>query len=298
MEFPAEILLATDGSEDAARAARVAADLSKRTGAHLHVVHVWQPLPRGAASGDYWEYVYSGSEQAASMLLDEQVASIGEAGAQVAGTRLAEGSPVERILDVADEVGAGMVVVGSWGLGQLGRLVLGSVSERIVHHADRPVLVVRGGEDAWPPKEIVAGDDGSEAAKSAGELAASIGKLFERRVILVRAGREPKRPPELPGYEQSMYERLIADYSRREELDLERRADELEKLVGLRPETRFAVDDAAAAILAAAGEDPTTLVAVGSRGLGVARRAILGSVSTKVARSASGSVLICPRREG
>lgn len=298
VEFPRKILLATDGSPDAALATRAAADLSKRTGARLHVVHVWRPLPRGTAPGDYSEYANSGTEQAAKTLLEEQVESIGEAGANVAGTHFEEGSPAERILDVADGIGAGVIVVGSRGQGKLRRLIMGSVSERIVHHAPCPVLVVRGGEGAWPPQKIVVGDDGSEEAKSAGELATHIGKLFERRVILVRAGREPERPPELPEYEQSLYERLVVDYSRREELELEKRADELEELVGLRPETRFAVEDAAVAILDAAGEDPATLVAVGSRGLGVVRRVILGSVSTKIVRSTSGSVLICPHREG
>ena len=46
--FPTNILLATDGSEDAEFAARVAVDLTKRTGAELHVSHAWRPLPHYA----------------------------------------------------------------------------------------------------------------------------------------------------------------------------------------------------------------------------------------------------------
>ena len=42
------------------------------------------------------------------------------------------------------------MIVGSRGLGGMGRVLLGSVSEGIVHHARRPVLVVPGGQDAWP----------------------------------------------------------------------------------------------------------------------------------------------------
>jgi nucleotide-binding universal stress UspA family protein len=121
---------------------------------------------------------------------------------------------------------------------------------------------------------------------------------MEVRMILVRAGMGPERSPELPEYEQTIYERLAEDYWRQKELALDKRADELQALVGLRPETRFVMRDAAVAILDAAGEDPATLVAVGSRGLGVVRRAMLGSVSTKVVRAASGSVLICLHREG
>jgi nucleotide-binding universal stress UspA family protein len=296
--LPTEVLLATDGSADATQAARVSADLSRRTGARLHVVHAWQPLPRGTPPGDYWEYAYSGSERSAKVVLEGQMAIIEKAGARVDAAYLKEGSPAEQILDVADEIGAGVIVIGRRGLGALGRLVLGSVSERIVHNASRPVLVVRGGEGVWPPQRIVVGDDGSGGAKSAGELAARLAKLMEVRMILVRAGMGPERSPELPEYEQTIYERLAEDYWRQKELALDKRADELQALVGLRPETRFVMRDAAVAILDAAGEDPATLVAVGSRGLGVVRRAMLGSVSTKVVRAASGSVLICPHREG
>jgi nucleotide-binding universal stress UspA family protein len=46
ISFPTKILLATDGSEDASQVARVAADLSQRTGSELHVVHAWRPLPQ------------------------------------------------------------------------------------------------------------------------------------------------------------------------------------------------------------------------------------------------------------
>ena len=83
-------------------------------------------------------------------------------------------------------LGAGVLVLGSRGRGKVGRILLGSVSEGIVHHARRPVLVVRGGECAWPPARVVVGDDPSADAKEAGELAARIGGLFGSGVLLVR----------------------------------------------------------------------------------------------------------------
>jgi nucleotide-binding universal stress UspA family protein len=48
--FPNKILLATDGSEDAALAARAAIELSGETGAELHVVHAWQSVPSAVSS--------------------------------------------------------------------------------------------------------------------------------------------------------------------------------------------------------------------------------------------------------
>ncbi len=73
--LPTRILLATDGSEDASLAARAANDLSGRTGAELHVVHVWQDLRSlslpAAATGEYSQSSKEW-EQEAGKLLEEQ----------------------------------------------------------------------------------------------------------------------------------------------------------------------------------------------------------------------------------
>jgi nucleotide-binding universal stress UspA family protein len=53
------------------------------------------------------------------------------------------GQPATEILTAAEEPGVDLVVLGARGLGLLGRLVLGSVSDRVVHHAPCPVLVVK-----------------------------------------------------------------------------------------------------------------------------------------------------------
>jgi nucleotide-binding universal stress UspA family protein len=70
----------------------------------------------------------------------------------------------------------------------------------------------------------------------------------------------------------------------------------MDKILGSRPEIRISEGDAAAAILEVAGEgdEARTLLAVGSRGLGVIRRVRLGSVSTKILRAAGGPVLVYP----
>ena len=93
---------------------------------------------------------------------------------------------------LAEEIDADLIVVGSRGLGPIKRFALGSVSEGVVHHATCPVLVTRGGKEAWPPARILIGDDGSEAARRAGTLASEIGGLFGARGLLVHAY------PELP----------------------------------------------------------------------------------------------------
>lgn len=192
---PNRLLLATDGSEDAMLAARVATDLSQRTGARLHVSHAWHHLVKGLGYPTLLWADYSNLyERKARRILEAQVDAIEAAGGSVAHPHLLHGPPIDAILDLCEELRPGLVVVGSRGLGPVRRMFIGSVSEGVVHHARCPVLVVRGGEEAWPPKRIVSGDDGSESAELAAELAAGIGAIFGAEDVLVRAFRNPPEP--------------------------------------------------------------------------------------------------------
>jgi nucleotide-binding universal stress UspA family protein len=173
-------------------------------------------------------------------------------------------------------------------------MLLGSVSEGVVHHARCPVLVVRGGEEAWPPRRVIAGDDGSHDAGKAAGMATGIGKLFRADVALVRAHSNPPEP--IGGW--SAEDRRRLDEARlREGEALEKRAKGLQEALGGPLETRVVDGDAALALLVVAeeGNEEKTLLAVGSRGLDTLRRMRLGSVSTNVLRVARGPVLICPR---
>ena len=157
-----------------------------------------------------------------------------------------------------------------------------------------PVLVLRGGEAAWPPERVVMGEGGYDAARAAGELALRLGRLFDAPAVLMRAAPEPTLPMQLPEYEQDLHDRLIEDSRRLGEKALQERAGELRELLETTPETRFAGGNAAVAVLEAAADEPSTLVAVGSRGLGPARRVALGSISTKLLRTTEGPILVHP----
>ena len=296
--FPTKVLLATDGSEDAALAARAAADLSKATGSELHVVHVLPRFPRHAYPGitpQVYSYVLDETYKEARRLLDEEIKRIEDGGRRVAESHIRRGQFVDEILDLTEEIGAGLILMGSRGLGPVKRLLLGSVAEGVVHHAVCPVLVTRGGGEAWPPERVVIGDDGSEAAQGAGALAAEIGRLFRARGLLVQVY---PRLLEVDVEGRKLNARMINDELRREERELEGRASEVEEHLGKRPTIRIAtVGDTAAVLLEAAEEEDEpekTLLAVGSRGLGPIQRARLGSVSTKVVRAAKGPVLVYP----
>ncbi len=142
MAFPTRMLLATDGSEDAFLAMRAAIDLSNRSGGELHVVHTWRSVP----STRFESYIRRQLAHEARGLLAEQVANTKEAGGVVAEAHLREGRAVDEILNLAEELHAGLIVMGSRGLGGTRRALMGSVSDSVVRHAHCPVMVVR--EDA------------------------------------------------------------------------------------------------------------------------------------------------------
>ncbi len=114
--FLERILLATDGLESSALAARAAVDLAKGGGAELHVVHVWHTVP----SPHFDHLIRSGLEDAGRERLEAQVRRIEEEGGTVAGAHLREGRAVEEIVEQAEEIGAGLGIVGSGGWGGSG----------------------------------------------------------------------------------------------------------------------------------------------------------------------------------
>jgi nucleotide-binding universal stress UspA family protein len=288
-----KVLLATDGSKDAALAARAAVDVCERTGAELHVVHVWYSVPTARLR----PFMRAELKKLGNELLEEGVKRVEDSGGLVTGAHLVEGRAADEILDLAGQIGARLIVIGSRGLGPVGRIALGSVSEAVIHHSDWPVLVLRGGEDAWPPERVIFGDDGSEAARAAGDLGASLCGHHGAQALMLRAyPRLPEADAEGRGFDP----RIVDDELRRAENALLERSRKIESRLGSRPKVRLVVGDAAASLLEAAEEDAPerTLLAVGSRDLGVIGRMRLGSVSTKVVHAAKGPILVHPAPRG
>jgi nucleotide-binding universal stress UspA family protein len=140
--FPTKILLATDGSRDAELARTTAIDLADSTNSELHVVTVAPGYPSYDVRNP--EIVEQLREQA-EKILEDQVKKIEQAGGKVVQKhlRIAERYRADQIVQVAEEVGAGLIVMGSRGRGGVRRALLGSVSDSVVRHAHCPVLVVR-----------------------------------------------------------------------------------------------------------------------------------------------------------
>ena len=154
--FPTKILLATDGSSEAELATRTAVDLGKQTNSELHVIHVWDIAttallypeatnPEGVELPDpiLVEDIERSVEQRGRELLDAEVERVRSAGGTVAQAHLMMGEAAREIVHLAEDIEAGLVVMGSRGRGRISRALMGSVSDSVVRHAHCPVLVVR-----------------------------------------------------------------------------------------------------------------------------------------------------------
>ena len=144
--FPTKILLATDGSEEATLAARTAVDIADKTNSELHVVYVGEEYGYPIYAVPEYEYartIQENLEQEVRKLLDAEVEQVKAAGGTVVGAHFGMGRPDEEIVKLAEEIGAGLIVMGSRGQGGVRRSLMGSVSDSVVRHAHCPVMVVR-----------------------------------------------------------------------------------------------------------------------------------------------------------
>jgi nucleotide-binding universal stress UspA family protein len=142
--FPTTILLATDGSKEAELAASTAADLAERTDSELQIIHVGEaPLAYHPERHGGYRTEYENAETKARELLEAQVEKMKGDGATVAQAHLRMGRADEEIVDLAQSMGVGLIVMGTRGQGRLRRALMGSVSESVVRHAHCPVTIVR-----------------------------------------------------------------------------------------------------------------------------------------------------------
>jgi nucleotide-binding universal stress UspA family protein len=152
--FPTTVLLAIDGSTEAALATEAAVEIAIKTRSELHLVYVhsYPPLttlyegefPRGVQDLDHeFDEELENSRRAAQGVLDTAVRKVDSLGGAVAQAHLMEGRAPQEIVTLAEDSGIGLIVMGSRGRGRVSRTLMGSVSDLVVRHAHCPVLVVR-----------------------------------------------------------------------------------------------------------------------------------------------------------
>ncbi len=141
------IVVGTDGSETAREAVSQAVELAKRLDASVHVVSAYEPGPgqgitdrTGSTAPDRQWAIKLREEVDAT--LDEAAAIAVEAGVSVA-VYARQGDAADAILDVAEERGADLVIIGNKGMTGAKRFLLGSVPNKVSHYAPCAVMIIR-----------------------------------------------------------------------------------------------------------------------------------------------------------
>ena len=133
------IVIAIDGSEGAETAAAAGARVARTLGTKAVLVYVRPSL--GPLGEPYYQEKLSEQMAHARNALAHAGELVGQEGVD-AEEEILEGSAADRVVELARDRDAPLIVVGSRGLGAAAGALLGSVSSAIIHRADRPVLVV------------------------------------------------------------------------------------------------------------------------------------------------------------
>ena len=141
------IVVGTDGSETAGEAVRQATELAKAIGAKIHLVSAFEPVgsqrlreERLQAPDDMQWSVNEREDVEAT--LKEAADKIEGAGVDV-DSEARQGDPADAILDVAEEKNADLIIVGNKGMTGAKRFLLGSVPNKVSHHAPCSVMIIR-----------------------------------------------------------------------------------------------------------------------------------------------------------
>jgi len=142
------IVVGTDGSDTAQTAVDEAVALAGAIGAALHIVSAYEPVAadrlrvqRSEVPSDLQWMVNPREDVDAALQVAAAAAEAG--GVAVVATHARQGDPADAILDVAEEQGADLVIVGNKGMTGAKRFLLGSVPNKVSHHAPCSVLIVR-----------------------------------------------------------------------------------------------------------------------------------------------------------
>jgi len=141
------IVVGTDGSETAAEAVRQAVDLARLSSATLSIVSAYEPVSERRVASEQQDVPADvqheiGPREDVNLILDAAAAEAKQAGIEVQ-THPMQADPADAILNVAEETGADLIVVGNKGMTGARRFLLGSVPNNVSHHAPCSVIIVR-----------------------------------------------------------------------------------------------------------------------------------------------------------
>ena len=291
------ILVATDFSDDARSALRMAAAEAKKRGVHLSVLHCVDSV------GEKWEYLEDAPEnveqqvkKAARKRLEEEFddAVPREKQPKVDDFLVLEGHAAEGIVETANSGDFELVVVGATGGGALARLVLGSTAEEVVRASETPVLVVPAGSDPDSIARILAPVDLSECSRASLLVASERARREAAELLVMHVSTLPAGALALMEWEPSEEERQAhRNFTSQQFADFMASVD----LEGLDYDEviRFGAPDRE--IVQAARDRDADLIVMGTHGRRGFERLFLGSTATKVLRRIPCPVLTIRHRE-
>jgi len=288
-----KILCPVDFSPGSHRAVEVAVRLARESDAELELVHALY-VPGVLYAGEYVvppEDLQRMTEDA-RRALDATFGEAQKLGATRTSAKLLSGVPWSAIMDAAEDPAIDLLVVGTHGRTGLARVLLGSVTEKVVRHAPCSVLVVRPDSKVAPFDHVLCATDFSESSRHAMQLAGTLAQRGGHGITLLHVLEVPggyTGEPHPPG--------LYRQLDRASAAVLDRWGSELRAVTDVPAQTRTRVGYAGAQTLAAIDADPTIdLVVVGTHGRTGLTRILLGSVAEKVIRHARCPVLVARHR--
>jgi nucleotide-binding universal stress UspA family protein len=141
------IVVGTDGSDTAKEAVRQATELAGSLGAKVHLVSAYEPVREGRLRDERYqvpedmEWMINPREDV-NAVLKGTAEELEKSGIDVTA-HAREGDPADAILDVAEEQSADLIVVGNKGMTGAKRFLLGSVPNKVSHHAPCSVMIIR-----------------------------------------------------------------------------------------------------------------------------------------------------------
>lgn len=285
------LLIPTDGSDPAEAAARRGFDLAAQLEASVHVLSVADSsLATGAGySGDSASIRArlrdQATDRAASLQEDAEERGLDATAA------VREGIPAKEIVDYADEQGVDAIVLGTSGRGGVARAVVGSVADKVVRTATVPVLTLNGAaiDDEGSVDSVLLPTDGSEPSEAAAARGAGLAEQLGATVHCFSVVDEGVA---------SGLDSLLADDDSPSVDDLAEQADDhVDRAATTVTDcdvecvSATATGDPAEEIVDYTDDHGLDMIVMGTHGRGGFRRAVVGSVTDEVVRTAPAPVL-------
>jgi nucleotide-binding universal stress UspA family protein len=281
------ILCPVDESETSMRALQYAVLLARAHGGEVRVLEVVEEILGPATLVPEASRLLADARRFARVTLAQFVGTVDSQGVNLA-LEVRDGDVVTQILEEASTWPADVVVMGTHGERGFQRLLLGSVTEKVLRQAARPVMTVPPAAQlpsnaASVFRGILCGVDFSTPSLSALKYARSLAAQAGARLLVMHVVEWP--------FEERLTEGMLGDYQRREEDEAHRL---LRQLIPSDDETVEHVVTAGKAyreILRVAGERTVGLIVLGVQGRGAIDRALFGSTTDRVIREARCTVL-------